>query len=107
MGICNNSKTREKEIAFSTKAILQPAKFQKMSFYFSTENLLRIDADCLVLFCDEKININKNSFLCQVGKSETRKVTEFAGAYLLSISTKLQPGQVLLFPITIPTLRFK
>ena len=106
MGICNN-KTKEKEIAFSTKAVLQPNKFDKISFYFSTENLLRIDGDCLVLFCDEKVNLSKNVFLSQVGKTETRKLTEFTDSYLGGGKAKVVPGQVMLFPISIPTLRFK
>lgn len=46
-----------------------------MSFYFSTESLLRLDADCLILFCDEKLNLNKNQFMIQAGKFETRKVS--------------------------------
>lgn len=69
--------------------------------------MLRIDGDCLVLFCDEKINLSKNVFLSQVGKTETRKLTEFAYSYLGGGKAKVVPGQVMLFPITIPTLRFK
>jgi hypothetical protein len=107
MGTLCNKNIKEKEIVFSTKAILQPANFEKMSFYFSTENLLRIDADCLVLFCDEKINLSKNIHLSQVGKDETRKIAEYADSYLNNPKSKMIPGQVIIFPISIPTLRFK
>ena len=78
-----------------------------MSFYFSTESLLRIDAECLVLFCDEKMNLNRNDFLTRAGKYELKKVKEFAEGQLLSSKVRLTPGQVLFFPITIATLRFR
>lgn len=53
MGTICHGKIKDKEIRYSTKAVLQPDNYDnKISFYFSTENLLRIDADCLILFCD-------------------------------------------------------
>lgn len=79
---CVKGSVKEKEIAFSTKAVLHPQQFQEMSFYFSTESLLRLDADCLILFTDEKLNLNKNMHLSQAGKAETRKVSEFAASSL-------------------------
>lgn len=51
MGICAN-KTKEGEHRLSTKAILKTENYDKLQFYFTTENLLRIDADCLVIYCD-------------------------------------------------------
>ena len=51
MGICSKGKEDDSNIT-STKAVLQAPQFGSMQFYFTTENLLRIDADCLVLFCD-------------------------------------------------------
>lgn len=106
MGICNN-KSRDQENNYSTKALLETEGYNKLNFYFSTENLLRIDADCLVLFCDEKVNLQKNTFVARVGKFETKKIREFADAHLAATKSKIVPGQIVLFPITIPSLRFK
>ena len=74
MGCCANKQGREKENSFSTKAILNPENFDQICFYFSTESLLRIDAQCLVLFCNERINLSRNDYLNKAGKYELKKV---------------------------------
>lgn len=78
-----------------------------MQFYFTTENLLRIDADCLVIYCDEKMNLHKNTFVANVGKLETRKIKEFAEAHLMTSKALILPGQIVFFPISIATLQFR
>jgi hypothetical protein len=67
MGICTKGKEKEDNV-ISTKAIFKTNSFQKMQFYFTTENLLRIDADCLIIYCDEKMNLHKNAFISKIGK---------------------------------------
>lgn len=75
MGICRSGgKNSKDDNIISTKALLQTDAFGTMQFYFTTENLLRIDANCLVIFCDQKMNLNKNVFISNVGKFETRKI---------------------------------
>lgn len=106
MGICTG-KEKEREKIVSTKAVFQTDSFGKIQFYFTTENLLRIDADCLVLYCDEKMNLSKNTFVANIGKFESRKIKEFAEAHLLTSKARIVPGQVVLFPICISTLQFK
>lgn len=53
------------------------------------------------------MNLNKNAFISKVGKFETRKIKEFADSHLLVTKTKVIPGQIIIFPISISTLRFK
>lgn len=107
MGICSKSSEKDKENTISTKALLKTNAFDQLQFYFTTESLLRIDADCLVLFCDEKMNFSKNHFVTNVGKLETRKIKEFADSYLNTAKVKITPGQIVFFPISIPTLQFR
>ena len=107
MGCCRSKAAREKENSVSTKAILNPEHFEQVCFYFSTESLLRIDAQCLVLFCDIKMNLTRNDYLTKAGKYETKKVKEFAEGHLLTSEARLTHGQLLFFPIAIPTLRFR
>jgi hypothetical protein len=106
MGICNN-KQKDGDLRSSTKAILKADAFDTLQFYFTTENLLRIDGDCLVLYCDEKLNINKNTFITKIGKYEARKIQEFAESHLLASKKKLAPGDIIFFPISISTLQFR
>ena len=67
MGICTKGKDNSQDNIISTKAILQTETFGSLQFYFTTENLLRIDANCLVIFCDQKMNLNKNAFIANIG----------------------------------------
>lgn len=106
MGICNH-KQHKQELTYSTKAVLNSNAFSHMNFYFSTESLLRVDADCLVLFTDSKINLKKNPYLEKAGKFETRKIQEFAEAYIIEKMINFGDQQkVIVFPINIASLRF-
>ena len=107
MGICKSSNSGKEDNIMSTKALLETDAFGAMQFYFTTENLLRIDANCLIIFCDHKMNLSKNTFIANVGNFETRKIKEFAETHLLANKTKLEPGQIVFFPISISTLQFK
>ena len=53
------------------------------------------------------MNLSRNRFLSQMTKSDVKKLSDFAESYLLRSRLKPIPGQVLLFPISIPSLRFR
>lgn len=106
MGICKH-KQNEAELRLSTKAAQETKNFGQMQFYFTTQNLLRIDADCLVIYCDEKMNLTKNTFMAKVGKFQTRKITQFAESHLLTTKAKVTPGKTIFFPISIASLQFR
>ena len=53
------------------------------------------------------MNLMKNTFVANVGKFETRKIKEFAESHLLTTKTKVMPGRIIFFPISISTLQFR
>ncbi len=40
---------------------MEMPNFNKMDFYFSTENLSRLEGECLVLFSDRKLRLKNNN----------------------------------------------
>lgn len=65
---------QEEQTSYSTKAIVNDERFGGLSFYFTTENLMRLDNECLLFFTDPRCKIRKNTFLRNVSRSAAEKV---------------------------------
>ena len=62
MGICESSE--DTNIVYTTKSLLNnQIATSSTRFYFSTEPLSKLDAECLLLFSNYPSSIHKNIFI--------------------------------------------
>lgn len=63
---CSNDQSPTK--IYSTKALMNMSNFNGMDMYFSTENLSRLEGECIVIFTDKKLRIKKTNFAAIINK---------------------------------------
>ncbi len=53
---------------YSTKALMNMNNFKGLDIYFSTENLSRLEGECLVVFSDRKLKLKNNNLSLLINK---------------------------------------
>ncbi len=79
---------------------------QSIDFRFTTDKLIHLNGDLLILFVDRSLNLRKNDHLIKI-PLQASKLEEYARAKVEKKSMDIESTNFISFGVMIPTLNYK